>query len=138
MSSLLSRDELFVKFYGHPEYHARIVLAPVADAEHVILTPDGDIYIENYADDSVDVEEVRLRPPGLLPFGLQAAACYDFAVPPTPAQLDVLVREGAGQANRERAARGLAPVAAPANVAIALLLVEDRLKTGSGLPNLRQ
>eukprot|EP00959_Pyramimonas_sp_CCMP1952_P386697 8104421-Pyramimonas_sp.AAC.1 len=57
-----AREWAFV-LYADDEHlwHQRLILGLVglSDFSYVVLTPDGDVYAEDYGDDSVDVAAVR-------------------------------------------------------------------------------
>ncbi|CAK0887833.1 unnamed protein product, partial [Prorocentrum cordatum] len=95
-------------------WHERLIMGWISGAEHVVMTPDGGVFIEQLDSANRDLSGVRL--------------CR-FAAQPAGADLAALLAEGASHARVERRARGLAqprgagaaggpggaaPVAAPA------------------------
>ena len=101
--------------YSDPEavWHCRLVLAHVIAHEFVILTPDGDLYIEDLSGADGDIERWRFYDPAVgPPFGIDPRQIYTFnALPPHDA-LQRLLEEGATHAAQERLGRGIAPVVA--------------------------
>ena len=110
-------SELLVRYTyaledGNREWHARMVLAEVGvvQPDHwwfVILTPDSDVYAEDFGPGSADIMQTRDRPlDRSIPYGVDQAHVYDFAVLPTPEQLTGLFAEGQQEAARERVRLG--------------------------------
>lgn len=95
--------------------HTRLVLMhiddPAAPGDHLICTPDRDIYVEQLDNGNGDFTGFH---PGLAngmpPPGINPAHIYGFG-PLTPADYTDLLEQGRIEGARERAARGL--VAAP-------------------------
>lgn len=67
--------------------HERAILQHAVDDEYAVLTPDGDVYIEEMSVSNADLRSFRLRPaPGVLPPGVNPATVYSLPVF-TPAQM---------------------------------------------------
>ena len=115
-------------------WHQRLLLGQVAlsDSSYVILTPDGDIYAEDYGDDGVDVAAVRYSGAwAVVPAGVPPARVYRFRNQPTAAErataLATAQAEAQAECQRIAAARGdpqllvnlvyLRPLPAPGGVA---------------------
>ena len=98
---------LMVK-YNVPEklVHCRMVLAHVAHAWYIILTPDGDIYCEDYAcSDTFSWVKVMPKNEGL-PFGVpnrDKLAIHSFDTYPSSMEREALFSEGRLDAAKERA-----------------------------------
>ncbi|CAK0893356.1 unnamed protein product [Prorocentrum cordatum] len=111
-------------------WHERLIMGWISGAEYVVMTPDGDVFIEQLDSASRDLSGVRFSPVTRgLPAGLAGARLRRFAAQPAGADLAALLAEGASHARVKRQARGLAqppgagsaggsggvaPVAAPA------------------------
>ena len=114
--------------YGGPEWHERLICGHVAGSDHVIATPDYDIYVEQLDASNPDIEGFRLCPTtGGLPVGLPGPGqvLYSF-VALTLAQERDLIAEGRELAAREKTLRGggaPGPVVAAGGAAAALPLV---------------
>ena len=107
--------ELLVKYVGHGEWHARILCAEITFLEWIIVTPDADMYPEDYRPTSREIEEWRPRGPARgIPFGIRGGDIYDFAVPPDLAQMGELRVQGEQLARFERRRRRLPEPAARA------------------------
>ena len=95
--------------------HERAILQHVVGDEHVVLTPDRDIYIEEMSVTNDDLRSFRLRPaPGRLPPGVAQAQVYGLPAF-TNAEMAGFRAEAARVAAAEVAARGV-PAAAPGAV----------------------
>ena len=109
-------DEVLVN-YGAADgglWHTRWVLDHVRFNEYVVASPDYDIFTEELSMQNLDLEGLRLRPPGGgMPPGLAGAPVYGFG-PMTDADRTHLLQEGARIAAAERAALGLGGPPAPA------------------------
>lgn len=116
MSQLQSGDVVFLDYGEAPQVvHTRLVLAEVDRASHefIIVTPDGDCYNEILHDSNQDI--VAFYPAGpnnALPVGVPPGNVYSFR-PMTAMQLSTWMQLGRQEADRERAARGLAPLPVP-------------------------
>ena len=88
---------------GPPLWHQRLVLGKVAlsASDYVIVTRDGDVYVENYGADNEDIAAVRFGVFAAPPFGVQRAQCYRFAAAPGANDLAGLRREGERLAEEE-------------------------------------
>ena len=114
---------------GDPYYHERIVLGWVEEGEYVVLTPDGDIFIEQLDAANVHLDALRIgTSDGTLPFGLDDRRIYAFAPRPAGEQLANVLREGLAFARAERQARGVA-----GGVAGAMLREQDYRLRGTQL-----
>ena len=93
-------------------WHERLLLCHIAKGRWMIMTPDGDIYAEDYGPEGTDVEAVRVRKAdGSRPAGLARARVYGWAagrLPIGPALLEVL-EEGRLLAALERGDTGAPP-----------------------------
>lgn len=96
--------------------HTRLVLMhiddPAAPGDHVICTPDRDVYVEQL--DNANGDLVGFYPGlanGMPPPGINPANIYGFG-PLAPAEYANLLDLGRAEAVRERANRGLAAVVA--------------------------
>ena len=87
-----------------PEWHARLVLAEVGGDGHlvdfyIVMTPDMDIYADDFGAANPDTAALRDRPVDRsIPYGIPAAQVYDFASLPSAAELRQLVGEAEGMA----------------------------------------
>lgn len=96
--------------------HTRLVLMhiddPAAPGDHLICTPDFDVYVEQLDNANGDLAAFHPGlPDGNPPPGVNPAVIYGFG-PMAPADYAKLLEDGRNEAARERALRGL-PVAAP-------------------------
>jgi hypothetical protein len=108
-------EGVFVNFVGDEEWHARVILDVVGPSLYVVLTPDADIYTEDFSVDGGDVSSVRSRGWEVeVPFGIPLDQVYDFAAFPSDAQLRMLLAEGRQEGDRERVVRGMPPLGARA------------------------
>lgn len=108
MATLQPGTRVFVR-YDDDVWHERVVLAWVAGAEYIVLTPDGDVFIEQLDSANADLSGVRYAPTsGGVPAGLAGAQLYRFALLPAGAELAAVLSEGVSHARVERQARGLA------------------------------
>jgi hypothetical protein len=85
--------------------YARVVLGcvdPEAD-EYVVLTPDGDISIENFADQSIHT--VRVKPIGGIPFNFDVANVVPFNDLPSDIESEALFAEAKADIRRLKKAR---------------------------------
>ena len=95
------------------EWHARLVLAEVGGDGHlldlyIVMTPDMDIYAEDFGTSNPDTPALRDRPADRsIPYGIPVAQVYDFAQLPSAAELRQLVGEAEGMAVAARARLGL-------------------------------
>lgn len=108
MTHYASGTRLLVKYnVAERVHHARFVLAHVFGQHYVILTPDGDIYDDDYLD-RVNITGHRVWPPdGSLPYGLMPQMVHDFTVWPTDDEAAALFVEGEVEAARIRTDEGL-------------------------------
>ena len=103
---------------GAPEYHARQILAHVTDGQYVCLTPDFDVYSEDY--NGSDFLEVLVRPAdNSVPAGVPPQQVYDFVNVVSGPALIAYLEQGRAEAIATRVALGIAaggvPAAAPAH-----------------------
>ena len=105
--------------YGeHPQcIHTRLVLMhiddPAAPGDHVICTPDRDIYVEQLDNGNVDLNAFHVGlANGMPPPGVNPANIYGFG-PMDAADYANLMDAGRAEAARERARRGLPPAGGP-------------------------
>ena len=80
MPGLAAGTRLLVRYVGAEEdlWHERIVLGRTRGASNLILTPDGDVYEENYSEENPDVAGVRVLRGRELPQDLEEADVYRF------------------------------------------------------------
>lgn len=107
--ALVNRVALLEYDVGGPVViHERAILQHCSGDEYAILTPDGDVYIEEMSVSNSDLRSFRLRPaPGVLPPGVNAAQLY--ALPQfTPAQMAAYRTEAQRVISAEIAQRGAA------------------------------
>ena len=90
--ALQVKQGVVVEYHGYPnQWHARYLLATTTHNEFIIVTPDNDMYDEDFGPASAEVASWRVRPAGGgIPFGLNPAQLYDFPVHPSDAELDAL------------------------------------------------
>eukprot|EP00959_Pyramimonas_sp_CCMP1952_P090517 1894908-Pyramimonas_sp.AAC.1 len=109
-----AREWAFV-LYGDDEHlwHQRLILGLVglSDSSYVILTPDGDVYAEDYGDDSVDVAAVRFSGAwAAVPAGVPPERVYRFRQQPTAQERARALADAQAEAQAEcqriAAARG--------------------------------
>ncbi|CAK0899135.1 unnamed protein product, partial [Prorocentrum cordatum] len=91
--------------YGAAEWHWRIVLAGLvsSDSRALILTPDGDMYIEDF-NDAVAVRWLGSN--SEVPEGVPRNLIYHFGQFPSASTLRRLMQEGAYTAGLEDQRRG--------------------------------
>ncbi|CAK0886194.1 unnamed protein product, partial [Prorocentrum cordatum] len=94
-------------------WHQRLILGLVglSDSSYVILTPDGDVYAEDYGDDSVDVAAVRFSGAwAAVPAGVPPERVYRFRQQPTAQERARALADAQAEAQAEcqriAAARG--------------------------------
>lgn len=81
---------------GDQTWHTRILLAHVVAGEWVIVTPDGDLYIEDFGPNNPDIDAWRHYDPAVgPPFGIDPAHIYAFHPMPDHVTLQRLIAEGA-------------------------------------------
>lgn len=101
---------LFVKYNVRERVaHERIILAHIIDQRYQILTPDGDIYSENFSlDESEDYAWVKVKPRAGLPYGVVAGTTvHRFDPIPTEDELGALYQEAYVDCSNIRYAEGL-------------------------------
>ncbi|CAK0802220.1 unnamed protein product, partial [Prorocentrum cordatum] len=112
MSSLAPGTYAFVQYNDPADnglWHERLILGWVTASEYIVMTPDGDVFIEQLDSANADLSGIRFSPSsGGLPAGLAGVPLYRFAAQPAGAELTALLNEGASHARVERQARGLA------------------------------
>lgn len=111
--------------------HERAILQHLSGDEYAVLTPDGDVYIEEMAVTNSDLRSFRLRPaPGVLPPGVLAAQVYGLPVF-TPADMAGYRAEAQRVVAAELAARGggavIAQAAVPAVAGMAPVVGPNRV-----------
>jgi hypothetical protein len=115
MSLLQPGDVVYVDYGENPTViHSRLVLAEVDRSQHefMILTPDQDVYCEILHQSNPDYVGFYLSGANnALPPGVPPAQIYGFR-PMTALELSNFLQMGRGEADRERANRGMAPLAA--------------------------
>ena len=95
MSALRPGSHCFVQYVGDALWHERVVLAWVQGGEYIILTHDGDIYIEELSAGNVDLDGLRFcAADGFIPYGLTGQQLYTFVPPPAGATLASVLAEG--------------------------------------------
>ena len=102
-------ETLLVYYSDDTVYHERMALWPVQDAEWLMLTPDGDTYVEDLScadPDTGPMEVVTLPADGTLPAALSHPA-YRFKQYPTEMSLKTLIRDGKKLAEEEAEQRGV-------------------------------
>lgn len=106
---------VFLDYYERPRcLHARLIVGHVDGADHIIATPDFDVYTETL--DMTNPDIVGCHPAaagGRVPAGINPRDVYSVA-PMGADELANLMDQGRIEAGLERGRRGLAPVAAPA------------------------
>jgi hypothetical protein len=108
-------EGVFMNFVGKTEWHARVILDMIGPSLYVVLTPNADIYTQDFSADGGGVSSVRSRGWEIeVPFGIPLDQVYDFAAFPSGAQLRMLLAEGRQAGDRERVARGMPPLGARA------------------------
>ena len=104
---------------GGPQlWHERQVLQHVQGDNYIVLTPDGDVYMEELGLLNADLRTIRVRPrPGVAPQGIRAGQIY--ALPAfTPAEMIGFNDESVRLAAEERRNLGAGAVAAPPAVPV--------------------
>ena len=112
----LSPGDFAIIRYNVPEelWHVRLLLSHVHQGLWVILTPDGDLYMEELSEGNRDILGWRaFDPNGPAPYGIAPNQMYGFRNYPDAAAVQRLRDEGARHAQEERARLGL-PAAAVA------------------------
>ena len=93
---------------GPTVIHARLVLHATQSTEYMILTPDYDMYSEDYSEANVDLTSYWAALPGRAPPpAVDPTTFYGFA-PMTAMQLSGFLAAGQIAATNEINARGLA------------------------------
>ncbi|CAK0902508.1 unnamed protein product [Prorocentrum cordatum] len=114
LSCAKAREWAFV-LYADDEHlwHQRLILGLVglSDFSYVVLTPDGDVYAEDYGDDSVDVAAVRFSGAwAAVPAGVPPGRVYRFRQQPTAQERARALADAQAEAQAEcqriAAARG--------------------------------
>eukprot|EP00972_Heterocapsa_arctica_P114163 16441071-Heterocapsa_arctica.AAC.1 len=107
-------EGVLVNYVGaDDEWHARVILDVIDPTMFVVLTPDADIYTEDFSVAGGDVNAVRTRGWEVeIPWGIPIDQVYDFTVFPSGAQLRMLFAEGRQEGDREQVARGMPPLGA--------------------------
>ena len=98
--------------YGEDMWHERLLLCHIANGRWMIMTPDNDIYAEDYGPGGTDVEAVRVRKgDGSRPAGLARARIYGWVAGrlPTGDALREVLEEGRQIAALERGGAGPPP-----------------------------
>ncbi|CAK0817860.1 unnamed protein product, partial [Prorocentrum cordatum] len=123
---------------GPPLWHERLILAVGNQPGHfAVLTPDGDIFVEELRPDNLDIAEFRSAPGlGVQPPDIPIASVYRFRVVPTAAEMLQHVADGAAAA--AAAAPGPAGAAAQAGPPLAWVAAEDTqdITKGTQIPTL--
>eukprot|EP00973_Karenia_brevis_P077359 10746733-Karenia_brevis.AAC.1 len=81
---------VYIRYDGYPVWHARLLLARVASSvnKFIILTPDLDIYYEDFSASNRDIESLRLCSANdVIPLGVDRAETYRFRELPAGAEL---------------------------------------------------
>ena len=106
---LTAGSRILVFYEADVVWHTRYLLALVDRSSWVILTPDGDIYIEDVSDANQDWSAWRVWPRGGgIPFGVDHNMIHKFNPEPNATTLQVLIAEGNQHAQQERVRLGLA------------------------------
>eukprot|EP00971_Amphidinium_carterae_P265127 5259019-Amphidinium_carterae.1 len=113
MTALSSGTFVFVRYDGDDLWHEQLVVGCVESAEHLVLTPDADLYIEQLDAANGDLAGIRVMVAEELSFGLDQQRLYRLGRRPTSLQLQGILAEGARLrlARTERLARGLGDIA---------------------------
>ena len=95
---------------GAPLWHQRLVLGRVAlsACDMVCMSPDGDVYSENFGDGNDDIQAVRYGSFDRPPLGVPRQAVYRFRAEPTAAEVAGARREAQVVAEQECRDRALA------------------------------
>ena len=109
--SLKAGRTVFVLYNGHPLWHERLLLAPVGSTSEatswIIYTPDGDLYLEDFAAQNNDIDEVKFGAlDNSLPRGVPAGEVYRFAQLPDAKEMRPLQQEARELADAEVWRRG--------------------------------
>ena len=93
---------------GRGLFHQRMLIGYVDGKDWVIVTPDFDVYVEDFTINDDGAQAVRFGPPtGALPAGLVATQIYMFRPVLSRARKAALLSEGQRLAAIEKARRGL-------------------------------
>lgn len=96
--------------------HCRIVLGHIQGHDHMVRTPDGDIYVEVLHESNGDLANFYVGPDdGTLPVGVPAGSVHGFGQM-TMQQYQALLAEGRNEVAAEMGRRGIA-IAAPVQAA---------------------
>eukprot|EP00972_Heterocapsa_arctica_P000016 2560-Heterocapsa_arctica.AAC.1 len=98
MPPLACGAKLVVLYAGDDEdaaalYHERIALGHIGGSRYFILTPDYDVYEEDYSCANVDVVAIRILTNGRLPIDMLGAQVHAFDGPVPAVQLAELKAE---------------------------------------------
>ncbi len=69
-------------------WHEWVVLGYLHDATYLVITPDGDVYEEDYDPENDDITAVRLIPNGVLPLDLRRMRRHQFVRDPTADEME--------------------------------------------------
>ncbi|CAK0852660.1 unnamed protein product [Prorocentrum cordatum] len=107
-------DVVLVKYDlpGPPLWHERLILTVgAAPGHYAVLTPDGDVFVEELRPDNDDIAEFRAAPGlGVPPQDIPLDSVYRFQAVPTAAEMIQHVRDGALQAGVPVPAAPVVPV----------------------------
>ena len=111
MPPLAAGSRVLVRYEGFAPYHERIILGHMRGSLYFIVTPDADVYIEDYSMTNEDIDSVRVMVNEQVPGDLLGEQVHRFNAPMAADRLRDLLAEARLQAEFRGAA--LAP-AAPA------------------------
>lgn len=103
----LSPGDFIIVHYDfqETEWHARLLLSHVGSSAWVILTPDGDLYIEELGGPDIIAWRVY-DPNGPSPYGIDATKIYNFRNLPGDAARVQLLQEGERHAAADKSSSG--------------------------------
>ena len=97
MSALWSGSRFLVQYLGAALWHERIVIARIGPGQFLVLTPDGDVYVEDYREENRDVTAVRVLKArshmASLPEDIAAADVYRFRAPVAGSRIKQILSE---------------------------------------------
>lgn len=93
-------------------YHTRLVLGHVTGTEHLIRTPDGDVYVEDLSHANPDLVSFEVGPDdGTIPVGIPPGSVYGFRGM-TMQEYHAILADGRVELAAEQARRGIVAPAA--------------------------
>jgi len=90
---LRSGSRILVCYEGFDTYHERLLLGHVKESQYFALTPDGDVYVEDYGEENDNISSVRIMVDDTIPPDLRRARLHRFTRPVPVERLEALRAE---------------------------------------------